>query len=137
MLHTTFTLGRFRTAIGVSFLRLLFTALAATALLACSGDGGGSRPEPPPGQGSIFVDNQTRDGIEVFVNGFLALQIGRGGDDSLNLEPGLYRFVITQTGGSNATFTQEVDVLLGRITVFEVFPGGPGQIAVEIRIENP
>ena len=75
--------------------------------------------EPPPGMGTLIVDNATGDGIEVFLNGIEAEETDAGDHRYYDLEPGLHRVVLT-CDDTERTWAEDVDVLENRRTVLEV-----------------
>jgi hypothetical protein len=98
---------------------LLALALAATS---CD-DGDDYDHRVPPGLGTLLIDNETYDDISVFLDGYFQERVAR--EDRVtpyDLEPGIYRVVLEQRGGRNS-FRGDIDVLSGRRTIIEVFPG--------------
>ena len=114
-----------------SFWHLLVCLMALTlgsASSDCDDDRGSDR-NPPAGQGSIVVDNLTRNNIRVFVNGE---NVGVAKDDrktGFDFNPGVYRVILDEAGGDQ-TFRDDIDVLEGRVTVLEVAIGSPTRFDV-------
>ena len=75
--------------------------------------------EPPPGMGTVIVDNYTGDDIEVFLDGMEAEETDAGDHRYYDLEPGLHRVVLTGDD-TDRTWAEDVDVLENRRTVLEV-----------------
>lgn len=75
--------------------------------------------EPPPGQGSIIIYNNTVDDIAVFIDGTRLEDVGDYDDRAYDLEPGVHRVILDQRGGDR-TFADDVDVLADRRTIMDV-----------------
>ena len=96
--------------------------LGASLLAAgCEYDHHDLNHRPPPGLGSLAVDNETFNDISVFVDS--ARQEGIAREDKISyydLVPGVYRVVLEERGG-RGSFRDDIDILEGRNTVIEVF----------------
>ena len=76
--------------------------------------------KPPADQGSIIVDNQSLDIIHVYIDGYYTNDVGDYDYEAYDRLPGLYRVVLDQKGGSRS-YSHDVDVLEGKLTVLEVW----------------
>jgi hypothetical protein len=74
---------------------------------------------PPAGQGSLIVVNNTSDKIDVFLDGVQVMDMGDWTDRTLDTEPGKRRLVVDQDDGSRSE-SEDVDILEGRLTVVRV-----------------
>ena len=113
--------------------RALAGALAALALVACE-----SRDwdhTPPPGMGSLVVDNRASDGLHLYVDGVHTQYVDRGDYEIVDLAPGVRRVVLDQAHGSRA-WRGDVDVLDGKLTVLDVADGyGPSTYDVRVTFD--
>ena len=75
--------------------------------------------EPPPGQGSLVIYNNTSDDIAVFVDGVRLDDVGDYNDRAYDLDPGVRRVILDQRGGDR-TFADDVDILADRRTIMDV-----------------
>jgi len=75
--------------------------------------------KPPPGQGSIIVDNKSVDVIHVYVDGYYANDVGDYDYEAYDRVPGLYRVVLDQKSGDRS-YSHDVDVIEDKLTVLEV-----------------
>ncbi len=74
---------------------------------------------PPPGQGSLVLDNFTGDRIRVFIDGGDAGVLEDYDDDAWDLTPGLHRLVLDQRNGPRHA-AWDVDIITGRLTVIRI-----------------
>jgi hypothetical protein len=74
---------------------------------------------PPAGQGSLVVDNNTLEDIDIFVNGTRTNRVNNGNEFILDLGPGVYRIVL-DSDDSARRYADDVDILQGRLTVLHV-----------------
>lgn len=105
-------------SVSVGICLLLVALIAAGALLA----GCESRRfshDPPPGQGSVVVDNWSDDVLHVYFEGYATNDVSRDDYEIYDLAPGVYRVVLDEKSGYR-TFRDYVDVLEGQLTVMEV-----------------
>lgn len=106
------------------FSRALLAGVLALGVAATSCDDGDDYDHyVPPGLGTLMIDNETYDDISVFLDGEFQDRVAR--EDRVtpyDLVPGVYRVVLEQRGGRNS-FRGDIDVLSGRRTIIEVFPG--------------
>lgn len=79
---------------------------------------------PPPGQGSLVVDNNTSDTIDIFVGGGQVGQVGGGKRLIIDLSPRADRIVLTEDGGDRS-YRGNLDIIEGRLTVYDVAYGPP------------
>ncbi len=77
---------------------------------------------PPPGMGSIIVDNLTRDGVNVYLDGAYVNSVDDFDNEVYDLEPGMYRVVLDESHGS-CNWRDDVDVIEGKLTILEVKTG--------------
>ncbi|MFN2350454.1 MAG: hypothetical protein ABR497_00750 [Kiritimatiellia bacterium] len=95
-------------------------SLLALALLCSSGcETDSFRHNPPPGQGSLIVDNQTWDRLEVFVDGSETNRVGAYDYEYYDLDPLVYRVVLMGPSGRRS-HRADLDILEGRKTVMRV-----------------
>jgi len=73
---------------------------------------------PPEGKGTLVVDNDTADDINVYVNGVRKTRAGDGSESFTELDPGLYRVVLD--GEDDRSWRNDVDILEGRLTILHV-----------------
>lgn len=124
----------------LGFLRVGALALVAAMLLAvlsgCEEDSYRDH-NPPAGQGSIVVDNNTGIEFDVFIDGSPAGSVGDWSERILDREPGVYRFVLTEDDGGGS-FRDDIDVLDGRLTILHVEDDGSrfGGYYVWVEIED-
>lgn len=95
----------------------LVAVLALGALTGCEDER--FDREPPPGMGTLIVDNFTGDDIEVYLDGIEAEETDAGDHRYYDLEPGLHRVVLTGDD-TDRMWAEDVDVLENRRTVLEV-----------------
>lgn len=74
---------------------------------------------PPPGQGSLILDNFTGDRIRVFIDGGDAGVLDDYDDNAWDLAPGLHRLVLDQRNGPRHA-AWDVDIITGRLTVIRI-----------------
>ena len=107
-------------------LGLIATCLGATLLTAgltgCENNNEDDYKDhvPPGGQGSLVVDNQTEDDIQVHSDG---MDVGRVHDHesiTVDLAPGLHQVVIAEYYHGYRNWTESVNVLAGHLTVLRV-----------------
>jgi hypothetical protein len=79
--------------------------------------------DPPPGLGSLVIDNWVADDLDVFLDGEYAGEVDDNSDRIFDLAPGVYRLVLSDDDGDRS-FRDDVDVLEGRLTVLTVRYGG-------------
>lgn len=96
-------------------------ALAALMLAGC--DENRYSREPPPGQGTLYVENYTGDRLHVYVDGVAQERVPRGKERHYDLEPGIRR-VALDGDDIQRSWVGDVDVLEGRRTVMEVDTAG-------------
>lgn len=104
--------------------RLLGRGSAAVAMIFCllvSGcdDDDGFDHVPPEGMGTLIIDNDTFDDIEIFINGAEIGRVRDGNDGFFDLEPGLYRVVLSDED-RDRDYRNDIDILAGRLTVLYV-----------------
>lgn len=104
-------------------LRLLsLAAVAAFALLACGCEDADDDfdHDPPAGLGTLYIDNNTGDDLDVFVDG---VRLG-GADDYderfFDLAPGVHRLVLAADDDEDRSYRDDIDILEGRRTIVDV-----------------
>lgn len=75
--------------------------------------------DPPDGQGSLVIDNSTAYDVQLFLNGEAQMEIDYAAYDIVDLAPGVYRVVLTESDGFRS-FRDDVDILAGTLTVLLV-----------------
>lgn len=75
--------------------------------------------DPPPGKGTLYVDNRTGDDIRVFINGTRFRDVDGGDLRYYDLDPGVYR-VVLDGEDTPRSFAGDVDLLVDRKTIMEV-----------------
>ncbi len=78
--------------------------------------------EPPPGQGSVVIDNRSDDILHVYLEGYATNDVSRNDYEIYDLDPGVYRVVLDERSGYR-TFRDYIDVLDGQLTIMEVRVG--------------
>lgn len=94
-------------------------ALAGLLCLAACEDSDPSDHTPPAGMGAIIVNNQTYNGVDVYIDGVRQKGVDNGHDRAYDLSNGVHRVVLDEDGGSR-TFSGDIDVLQDRNTVLDV-----------------
>ena len=97
----------------------LAAALTLAILAGCEDDDTYYDYDPPAGQGSLLVVNNTRDDISVYVNGGAVEETAERSWHPYDLDPGVYRVVLEQQGGDR-NFSDDVDILENRLTILDV-----------------
>ena len=72
-----------------------------------------------PGQGAIFIRNNTSSDLIGFIDGVRFQTVQDFSDRAYDLDPGVYRVVLDESGGDRA-YRGDVDVIEGRLTVMDV-----------------
>lgn len=75
--------------------------------------------DPPEGKGTLYIVNNTGDGMDVFINGSRVEGVGSGRKRYYDLDPGVYRIVL-DADDSPRSWSGDVDVLRDRKTIMEV-----------------
>ncbi len=75
--------------------------------------------DPPPGQGTLVVDNWTWDRLQVYIDGRLQESVTSDKHRYYDLRPGQHR-VVLDGDDTDRLWADDVDVLEGRLTVLEV-----------------
>lgn len=75
--------------------------------------------DPPAGLGTLYVDNNTGDDLNVFVDGAGLAGVGDFDERFYDLAPGVHRVVLDQDDGDRS-YRDDVDVLEGRRTILDV-----------------
>lgn len=105
------------------YFRIAFSTVALAALPMLSGceydDDDDNDHEPPAGQGSLIIYNNTVDDIAVYIDDVRVEDVGDDDDRAYDLAPGVHRVVLDQRGGDR-TYRDDVDILEGRRTIMDV-----------------
>jgi hypothetical protein len=72
-----------------------------------------------PGQGAIFVRNNTSSDLIVFIDGERFQTVQDFSNRAYDLDPGVYR-VVLDDADSDRAYRDDVDVIEGRLTVMDV-----------------
>ena len=100
--------------------RAVVVALGAVGIMWLAGcEDDGFNHDPPPGQGSIIVDNHSWDVIHVYIDGYYANDVGDYDYEAYDRDPGLYRVVLSQKDGTRS-YSHDVDGIEGKLTVLKV-----------------
>ena len=91
---------------------------------------------PPAGFGALYIDNNTADSLEIYVD---AAKIGEVGDydtDYFDLAPGTHRLVVQEEGGTTS-FRDDIDIIEGERTIVDVSydPDDPATYDVLVYID--
>lgn len=93
--------------------------LSSLVVLMAGCEDGGFKHDPPPGQGSIIVDNRSVDVLHAYIDGYYTNDVGDFDYEAYDRLPGMYRVVLDQKSGSRS-YSHDVDVIEGKLTVLEV-----------------
>lgn len=74
---------------------------------------------PPEGQGSLVIDNNTTEDIDLFIDGAAQFRIPDGKERIVDQDPGTYR-VVLDSDDSTRSYAADVDILEGRLTILHV-----------------
>jgi hypothetical protein len=106
------------------------------ATTGCDTEEGYLDHNPPDGQGSLIIDNHTGDDIAVFVDGSQTATVNDSSDRILDMVPGAYRLVLVEKDDGDRSYSSDVDVLEGRLTILDVWSSGdPDEYSVETSFE--
>ncbi len=75
--------------------------------------------EPPPGLGSLVVDNLTGTSLEVFIDRAAPEQVRAWRHRIWDMTPGIHRLVI-RDGDDGRFYSGDADIVEGRLTIAEV-----------------
>ena len=89
---------------------------------------------PAAGQGSLVVDNNTVEDIDVFVDGLFQGRVRDGDEGTADMAPGEYR-VFLDSADSDRTYQGDVDVLEGRLTILHVSIDSSSTFAFSVQVE--
>lgn len=105
----------------MKFARILAIAAVALAIAGCETDRYDHRP--PPGAGSLIVDNYTASALEVFIDGVPVERVRAWRDRAYDLAPGVHRLALRD---GYRFFGGDVDILQDRRTIAEVYEDADG-----------
>ena len=74
---------------------------------------------PAAGMGTLIIDNDTTDDIDIFVDGLLLGQVDDYDDSYTDMMPGVYRIVLADEDG-HRSYREYLDILPGRLTILHV-----------------
>jgi hypothetical protein len=99
---------------------LSIALLSATALLTgCESDDDSFNHTPPPGQGSLIIDNNGDMNVTVYVDGVKLGETKDGKWSAFDLLPGVHRVVLDESNGDSSFFNY-IDILEGQQTILTV-----------------
>jgi hypothetical protein len=75
--------------------------------------------EPPAGQGSLVVANESYGDLDLFVDGQEIGQVKDGSERILDFAPGVCRVVLRERHGDRG-FGDDVDILEGQLSILHV-----------------
>ncbi len=104
------------------FAQITITALFTGLLIFSSGceDDKKYNHNPPEGQGSLIIDNNTEDDIYIYIDGHLSTHAPYSSKQAYDLEPGEHRVVFDQRGGDRY-YSDDVDILENKLTIWDVY----------------
>ena len=110
--------------------------LLAAALLLPGCDDDDIDHSPPAGQGSIVIENDGYEDVDVYIDGAYQARVKDGHWRAFDCPPGVYRVVLDEDD-SDRTYRDDVDVLVGRLTVLDVrsSSGFHGDLPVDVSID--
>ncbi len=97
----------------------LLCGLVCAALLTSGCEDDDFDHDPPAGKGTLYIVNNTGDGMDVFMNGARVEGVGGGRKRYYDLDPGVYRIVL-DADDSPRSWAGDVDVLADRKTIMDV-----------------
>ncbi len=90
---------------------------------------------PPPGKGSIIIDNNSSHDINFYLDGERLSEIGDYRVRIFDLSPGVSRIVLDEKDG-DTTYRDDVDILEGRLTILRIWAAiDAAEYTVEIDFE--
>ena len=97
-----------------------------TMLLICLGLALGCNEEdkfrehiPPLGMGSLIINNNTLENINLFIDGAFTNLVQEDSAETIDMAPGTYRIVL-DSEDSNRTYREYTDILENRLTILHV-----------------
>ena len=91
---------------------------------------------PAVGMGTMVIDNDTSDDIEIFVDGALVGDVDDYDDRYVDMLPGVYRVVLADEDGARS-FRDEIDILANRLTILHVDTGSLwGEYSVWVEFQD-
>ncbi len=101
--------------------RILLALLSPLVFAAsgCDDSDGEFSHNPPPGQGSLIVDNQTSAKFEVYIDGEKLARVSTFDDRAFDLAPGVHRVIVDEDDGRRGD-ARDVDILEDRRTVLRI-----------------
>ena len=101
----------------MAMMALLLTTTAG--LVGCELDDEDYDHNPPAGLGTMYIDNNTYDSLEIYVD---AVKVGEVGDYDtryFDLEPGTHRIIVQEEGGTTS-FRDDIDIVERERTIVDV-----------------
>lgn len=122
----------------MKFVRCAAMAVAILSAAGCDWEASTTDHDPKPGKGAIVIENNTGSKINVYIDGRSFGQAGDFDEKAIDLNPGVYRVVLDESGGSR-TYRDDVDVILGKNTILDVAadPFDTTRYDVAVFIESP
>ena len=110
--------------------------LLAVALLLSGCDDDDIDHSPPPGQGAIVIENNGYEDVDVYIDGAFQARVKDGHWRAFDGPPGVYRVVLDEDD-SDRTYRDDVDVLIGRLTVLDVRSSSAfhGELPVDVSFD--
>ena len=101
----------------MAMMALLLTTTAG--LVGCELDDEDYDHNPPAGLGTMYIDNNTYDSLEIYVD---AVKVGEVDDYDtryFDLEPGTHRIIVQEEGGTTS-FRDDIDIVERERTIVDV-----------------
>ena len=101
----------------MAMMALLLTTTAG--LVGCELDDEDYDHNPPAGLGTMYIDNNTYDSLEIYVD---AVKVGEVDDYDtryFDLEPGTHRIIVQEEGGTTS-FRDDIDIVEHERTIVDV-----------------
>jgi hypothetical protein len=103
----------------MSRMSAMLAAIALALAMGCEDNADYLDHNPPAGQGSLVVVNNTADDIDVFLDGEKVTRANDWSDRIVDVAPGEHRLVLDEHDGSRSA-SEDIDILDGRLTVVTV-----------------
>ena len=102
----------------------LTVSLLCLGLVGCDEDEDYLDHEPPEGQGSLVVVNDSWDDLSLYLDGVYVEKVNENSDETLDLDPGVYRVVLMERRNGDRSYRDDVDVLVDKLTLLQVSDSG-------------
>ena len=116
----------------------LTVGLLCLGLIGCDEDDDYLDHEPPEGQGSLIVVNESWDDLSLYLDGELTTKVTERSDRTLDMAPGVYRVVLMERRYGDRSYRDDVDILADKLTVLQVSETGvdtSGEYSVTLTFE--